>query len=299
MLTTKKIILFICAMIMVVGLVGCQSKTEETKEIHIGHKNYTEQRIVGQLYAVMIENNTDYATKVTEFGGTQLVLEALKNDEVDFYGEYTGTLYATVLNAAGETNPEKVYDEVKSHMETEYAFSISNPIGFNNTYTLSVPQEVAAKYNLEKISDLTDVASELRLGAAMEFLERADGLPGVKEVYGIDFKSETGLDPGIRYTAVENGDVDIIDAFSTDGKILQYNLKVLKDDKEFFPPYYMVTMLNGEFAKAYPDVAEVLKKLEGQISDDEMQKMNFLVDKEGLPEKKVAEDFLREKGLIE
>ncbi len=133
----------------------------------------------------------------------------------------------------------------------------------------------------------------------MEFLERQDGMVGLKEVYGITFKDEIGLDPGIRYTALENGDVDLIDAFSTDGKIKEYDLVILEDDKQFFPPYYVMSILNDEAFENYPKVVEALRLLEGQISEKEMQEMNYLIDEKGLPERKVAEDFLREKGLID
>jgi len=298
--TMKHLGAFALIMTLALGLIGCGSSQEDVKTIRIGHKNFTEQRIVGQLYAVMVENHSDYETKVTEFGGSQLVLEALKSDEIDLYGDYTGTLYATVLKESGETDTEKVYTMVKDHMQADpYKFEVLGSLGFNNTYTLSVPQEIAEQYNLETISDLAAIGPELRLGGFNEFMERPDGLPGVKEVYGVSFKSEKSLDAGIRYTAIENGDTDVIDAFSTDGKILQYDLKVLKDDKNFFPPYYIVTLLGGNVSTEIPEVTAAINMLEGQISDEEMQQMNFLVDEKGMPERKVAEDFLKEKGLIE
>ena len=296
---TKKILFFgLITMVLFLILVACGPKSAEV--IRIGHKNYTEQRIIGQLYAVMIENHSDYNTKVTEVGSSQLVLEALKSEEIDMYGDYTGTLDATVLKEAGETDPQKVYEQVKAFMESDkYGFKVMNPLGFNNTYTLSIKKEIADKYGLKTISDLAELGPKLRLGAVMEFLERPDGLPGVKEMYGIEFKREIALDAGIRYTAIENNDVEVIDAFSTDGKILQYDLTVLEDDKHFFPPYYIITMFKNSSFEKFPEAVEAIKKLEGQISDEEMQLMNFQVDQEGLPEKKVAEDFLLKKGLIE
>lgn len=297
--TIKKLLIGVLMLTMIASVVGCANNDEEVT-IRIGHKNFTEQRILGHIYAKMIENYTDYGTKVTEFGGSQLVLKALESDEIDLYGDYTGTLYATVLKEEGETDPEVVNNLVKEHMESEpYNFKILNPIGFNNTYTLSVRQETAEEYNLNTISDLAEIGPELKLGGFNEFMERPDGLPGLKEVYGVSFADEVALDAGIRYTAIESGETDVIDAFSTDGKILQYDLKVLEDDKNFFPPYYVITLFNGGTAETYPEAVEAIEKLDGQISDEEMQLMNFKVDEEGLPEEKVAEDFLKEKGLIE
>ncbi|MEA3423316.1 MAG: glycine betaine ABC transporter substrate-binding protein [Bacillota bacterium] len=293
-----KLILTLAMILVIVALAGC-SNQDEVSTIRIGHKNFTEQRILGQMFAVIIEAKTDYDTDVKEFGGTQLVFEAVNNNEIDLYGDYTGTLYTAMLQMEGENDPDKVKDIVKERIEAEYPLNLLEPLGFNNTYTLSVDRAVAEKYNLTKVSDLIEYGPELTLGATMEFLEREDGMVGLKRVYGITFKEEVGLDPGIRYTAIENGNVDLIDAFSTDGKIKEYDLVILEDDKQFFPPYYVMSILNDEAFENYPDAVEALRMLEGQISEDEMQEMNYLIDEEGLSERKVAEDFLRNKGLIE
>jgi len=292
----KKISMILLVLVSIFSLSACGSE-EET--IHIGHKNFTEQRVLGQIFAVIIEEETDYQTEVTEFGGTQLAFEAVRTNEIDLYPTYSGTLYMAMLGMSGETDAETVYAIAKENIEADYPLHLLKPLGFNNTYTLSVAPEVAEKYSLTKMSDLKEVGPELILGSTMEFLEREDGMVGVKRVYGIEFKEEVGLDPGIRYTALENGDVDLIDAFSTDGKIEEYNLVTLEDDKNFFPPYYVLSIIHDEAFNKYPEAVDALRLLEGQISEDEMQQMNYLVDEEGQPERKVAEDFLRSKGLIE
>jgi osmoprotectant transport system substrate-binding protein len=281
------------------ALTACGGQGEEKSTLRIGHKNFTEQRILGQMFAAVIEAKTDYDTEVTEFGGTQLVFEAITNNEVDIYGDYTGTLYTAMLEMAGETDPDKVKEIVQEKIEADYPLHLLEPLGFNNTYTLSVNKDIAAKYNLKTMSDLQEFGPELTLGATMEFLERPDGMPGVKDLYGIEFKEEVGLDPGIRYTAIENGDVDLIDAFSTDGKIKEYELVILEDDKQFFPPYYVMSIVNDDAFTNYPEAVEALRLLEGIVTEDAMQQMNYLVDEEGMPERKVAEDFLKEAGIIE
>lgn len=281
------------------ALTACGGQSEEKSTLRIGHKNFTEQRILGQMFAAVIEAKTDYDTEVTEFGGTQLVFEAITNNEVDIYGDYTGTLYTAMLEMAGETDPDKVKEIVQEKIEADYPLHLLEPLGFNNTYTLSVNKDIAAKYNLKTMSDLQEFGPELTLGATMEFLERPDGMPGVKDLYDIEFKEEVGLDPGIRYTAIENGDVDLIDAFSTDGKIKEYELVILEDDKQFFPPYYVMSIVNDDAFTNYPEAVEALRLLEGIVTEDAMQQMNYLVDEEGMPERKVAEDFLKEAGIIE
>lgn len=292
----KFISLMIVFVLLIAALAGCQGSSDTIK---IGHKNFTEQRILGQMLGILIEEKTDYKVDVKEFGGTQLLFEAITNNEIDVYPDYTGTLYATMLHMEGETDPSAVYDIVKENIEAEYDLTLLKPYGFNNTYTLSVPADIAEQYGLEKISDLIEKGPELRLGSTMEFLEREDGMVGLKKVYRIEFKDEIGLDPGIRYTALENGEVDIIDAFSTDGKILEYNLVTLEDDKQFFPPYYVLTLMTNEAFDKYPEIAEAVSLIEGNISDEEMQQLNYLIDEEGLPESKVARDFLVEKGILE
>jgi osmoprotectant transport system substrate-binding protein len=132
-----------------------------------------------------------------------------------------------------------------------------------------------------------------------EFLERSDGLPGVAEVYGgFNFLNTVSMDPGLRYAAISERQGDVMDAFSTDGKLIEFDLVVLEDDKGFFPPYYVAPLLNGEFAEKNPDVAETLSVLKDSISESEMQQMNFEVDNNGVNEKEVARNFLKEKGFI-
>lgn len=293
----KKIIILLLSLTLILGLTACGNSDKTT--IKIGHKNFTEQRILGQMFGIIIEEKTDFEVDVKEFGGTQLLFEAITNNELDVYGDYTGTLYTVMLNMSGETDPDKVKDIVKEKIEAEYPLRLLEPLGFNNTYTLSVDKDVAAKYNLKTMSDLAEFGPELVLGATMEFLERPDGMPGVKELYNITFKEEVGLDPGIRYTAIQSGEVDLIDAFSTDGKIKEYELVILEDDKQFFPPYYVMSIINTEAFENYPEMVEALRLLEGTITEDAMQEMNYLVDEKGMPEKKVAEDFLKEAGIIE
>ncbi len=294
----KKLLIFSMIMILALGaLTGCE---EGEKVIKIGHKNYTEQRILGQLFSKIIEAKTDYETDVTEFGSTSIVFGALKEGEIDMYPEYTGTAYAAQLDESGLNDPQEVYDYVKKAFEEEYNLYWLNEMGFNNTYTLSVRPEVAEKYNLETISDLAEVSDELVLGAVMEFIEREDGLPGVKEHYGgFEFEDVTALDPGLRYNAVEEGDVDVIDAFSTDGKIIVYNLKVLEDDKEFFPPYFGAPVVTENIYNEYPEVVEALNELKQVATDEDMQELNYKVGEEKRNPEDVAEEFLREKGLIE
>jgi osmoprotectant transport system substrate-binding protein len=278
---------------------ACGKEENKVETINIGHKNYTEARVLGQLFAVMIENHTNYKTDIKELGGTKIAFEALKSGDIDLYPEYSGTAYAAFLNESGLKDPDKVQKLVKDRLKAEYNLDYLSPLGYNNTYTLAVRSETAEKYNLKTFSDIAKVSGELVIGATMEFLEREDGMLGLKKTYpGMEFKEEKGLDGGLRYTAIKDGKIDVADAFSTDGKLITHKLVILEDDKNFFPPYYVSPLLNGEFAATHPDVVEVLGKLSGKISEEEMQNMNYRAAEEGIPTRIIAEEFLKEKGLL-
>lgn len=291
----KNTILIMTIMIFV----ACGKKEAEVETIKIGHKNYTEARVLGQLFAVMIENHTDYKVDVKELGGTKIAFEALKSGDIDLYPEYSGTVYSAVFNESGLKDPDKVHKLVKDRLKAENNLDYLGPLGYNNTYTLAVTSETAKKYNLKTFSDIAKVSNKLVIGATMEFLEREDGMLGLKKTYsGMEFKEEKGLDGGLRYTAIKDGKIDVTDAFSTDGKLIAHKLVILEDDKNFFPPYYVAPLLNGEFAKAHPDVIEAIGKLSGQINETEMQNMNYRAAEEGMPARVIAEEFLKKKGLL-
>ncbi|BDU51374.1 ABC transporter substrate-binding protein [Haliovirga abyssi] len=265
--------------------------------IRIGHKNFTEQRLLGRMLSVLIEKNTKYKTKVSEFGGTMLINQALKSSQIDISAEYTGTGYMFLLKAHGLKDPKKIYQYVRDE-SAKQGITWLLPLGFNNTYAFGLTQELAKKYNLEKLSDLNGVAEKLKIGALGDFFSREDGMPGITKTYGFSFKKEVVLDTGLKYIAVKNGQIDVAVVYSTDGMLKKYDLKVLKDDKNFFPPYDAVPRMKTEFANSHPKIVEELKKLGGAFTDEDFQKYNYQIDVLELPEKKVAEDALREKGLI-
>lgn len=296
----KKRILMIVLVAVALMVAGCSGGTDaDAKVIKVGHKNYTEARILGEIYAQLIEANTDYATEVTEFGGTSIVFEALKAREVDVYPEYTGTAYGAILAQSELKDPQAVYDYVVKEYKEQFDVEWLPALGFNNTYTFSVRREVAEQYNIKTVSEMIEVADELRFAATVEFLAREDGLPGVKKHYkDFAFKEEVGIDPGLRYESIKSEQTDIIDAFSTDGKILEYDLVVMEDDKQFFPPYFAAPIMNGESYLAYPEVVAELEKLNQIMNDADMQQLNYEVDVEKRQIEEVAHDFLVNAKLI-
>ncbi|MGF7430229.1 glycine betaine ABC transporter substrate-binding protein [Thermoanaerobacterium thermosaccharolyticum] len=293
----KKIISAILALVIISALISGCGKSSGT--VVIGSKNFTEQIIMGNILATLIEKNTNLkVVRKLNLGGTDVAFNALKSGDIDMYVEYTGTGLVNILKKPTQNNSDAVYNEVKKDFKEKYNLDWLEPIGFNNTYTLAVSPSVEEKYHPKTISDLKKISNNLVLGCTMEFTERPDGYPGLKKTYDIEFKSVKGMDSGLRYPAIEKGDVDVIDAFSTDGMLKAYNLTVLKDDKNFFPPYYAAPLVRDDTLKKYPELKDVLNKLAGQINDETMRELNYKVDKLGEDPRTVADDFLKSKGLI-
>ncbi|MGV8984409.1 ABC transporter permease/substrate-binding protein [Clostridium sp.] len=287
----------ILVLIIIVGsVVSSFSKSKNT--IVVGSKNFNEQLILGDIVASLIEEKTDIKVeRKLNLGGTQVVFSAMQSKNVDIYVEYTGTGLVNILKKPTMTDPDKVYNVMKTDFAKKYDMEVMNPLGFNNTYVVAVKQDFAKKNNLKNISDLVKISPTLNAGVTMEFANRTDGFPGLQKAYGLDFKSVKGIDGGLRYTALANGETQVLDAFATDGLLKKFNLKLLKDDKNFFPPYYAVPVIRAATLKKYPELKDVLLLLENKISDDTMRDLNYRVDN-GEQSRVVAEDFLKSINLM-
>lgn len=283
------------AMLMV-SAVGC-GQTGKAETIRIVHKNYTEQRLLGEMLSVYL-GSLGYQTEVSELGGTMLCFNAIKEDNADMYIEYTGTGYGAILGQTEILSPDETYDYVKSNFEDQYGITWLEPMGFNNTYVLSVTSEMAEKYDLKTTSDLIGISGDMVIGSDPEFASRTDGYNGMLKAYpGLAFKELKTMDQGLTYQALANGDLNVNVSYATDGRIAKFNLVNLQDDKHFFPPYYCAPIMKQSFIDANPEVAEALEKLMGLWTDENMQQYNLLVD-EGGDLQQVATQMLTDAGLI-
>lgn len=275
------------------------SKTAGGNVLTVGTKDYTEQHILGNMMADLIEDRTDITVnRKLNLGGTQVCFGALKSGDIDLYMEYTGTAYSDLFNHPTDSDMEKVYREVKKDFKEQLNVEVLKQMNFNNTYTMAVSPETAEKYGLSKMSDLVPSAGNLTFGTTFEFANREDGLPGLLKTYGFQPKESLMLDSSPRYTALQNGDVDVIDAFATDGLLKKFGLITLEDDKKFFPPYYAIPVIRGEALEKYPEVAGILEELGQLLTNDVMAELNYRVDEMQQSPEDVAEDFLKENGLI-
>ncbi|MDA3845615.1 MAG: glycine/betaine ABC transporter substrate-binding protein [Vallitaleaceae bacterium] len=291
----KKILIILMASMLVLSMAGCAGKNDVIK---ITHKDYTEQRITGQLISLYLESK-GYETDVVELSGTMLCYTALKNGDVDMYAEFTGSAYGAIFNQTEIIGVQETYDYVKKASEETDGITWLTPLGWNNTYVLTVRPETAEEYNLATISDLVAVSGDMILGSDDEFINRADGLVGLKELYtGLEFADEVSMDQGLTYAALKDSEIDINSSYSTDGRIAKYGLINLEDDKNFFPPYYVTPILKLEYAEENPEVVAALEELGGHWTSTDMQAYNLMVD-EGESASDVAMLMLTDAGLLE
>lgn len=284
-------------LMMVMPFLG--GKNEE--EIVIAGKLGSEPEILINMYKLLIEEETDHTVQLKPgLGKTSFVFSALENGNIDIYPEFTGTAISEFLKeTAASTNREEVYQQAKEGMRKKFDMEMLQPMDYNNTYALAVPEQLAKESNLKSISDLKTIESKLKAGFTLEFSDREDGYKGIQKLYGLNLPSLITMEPKLRYGAMKNGEINLVDAYSTDSELQRYNLIVLEDDKNLFPPYQGAPLLRAETAEEYPEIVEALNKLAGKINDDEMRKMNYQVNVEGKTAEETAREYLIKAGLLE
>lgn len=278
---------------------GCSGSDQETAIIRIGSKNFTEQIIVAELMAQIIEERSPVKVERTlNLGGTALCHLALVNAEIDAYPEYTGTALLAVLKQQIPRDRSGVLPLVRQEYRDQFGVEWLEPFGFNNTYALTVRQDTARDRGWRTISDLKPEAETLKAAFTAEFAERPDGYPGLSTRYGLTFGAVREMDPGLMYSAIREHEVDVISGFATDGRIEAFRLATLDDDQQFFPPYLAAPVVRREILVRHPEVREALLALAGRVSDGDMQDMNYQVDQDKRSPAAVARDFLISRNLV-
>ena len=283
-----------------IGLVllsGCESRKDT---IHIATKPMSEQFILGEMLALLIEENSDLHVKITKGvgGGTSNIHPAMVKGDFDLYPEYTGTGWLVILKKDSLLPPGQLFSELQKEYSREYGLKWVAPYGFNNAYSLAVRNEMAKKYNLKTFSDLALYPDLFTFGAEYDFYEINDGYADLCAYYNLKFKKNLDMDIGLKYEAMKSGKIDVINIFTTDGQLSHANLTTLKDDKHFFPSYYCATIVREETLKEHPELERILEKMNGILTDQEMADMNYKVDVEHRTEREVAVEFLKKKGLL-
>lgn len=271
-------------------------------DLTIAGKMGTEPEVLMNMYKILIEDQSELTVQLEpNFGMTTFVFNALRSGEIDIYPEFTGTVLADFFDEVPEpgTPEENVFEEARDNLQETHDMTLLDPMAFNNTYTLAVTSEFSEEYGVETISDLAPVTDQVAAGFTIEFNDREDGYLGIQDIYGISFNNISTMEPQLRYTALEQGDVNLIDAYSTDAEIDEYNLVVLEDDQGLFPPYQGAPLMMTDLLEEYPEIEDILSVLAGQITDEQMRGMNYAVVFEDKSAEDVAREFLTEEGYLE
>lgn len=232
-------------------------------------------------------------------GKTAFLFNALKSDDIDGYLEFTGTVLGELTKEPLKSKEEKkVYEQAKQSLEKKYQMTMLKPMKYNNTYALAVKRDFAKQHNIRTIGDLNKVKDQLKPGFTLEFNDRPDGYKAVQKAYNLNLDNIRTMEPKLRYQAINKGNINLIDAYSTDAELKQYDMVVLKDDKHVFPPYQGAPLFKESFLKKHPEIKKPLNKLENKISDEDMQVMNYKVTVKNEDPYTVAKDYLKAKGLI-
>ncbi len=295
---TMKWLLMPLLLLLTLALTSCGGGNKGT--IVVASKDFTEQFIIGEMYALLLEDAGYTVERKINLGGTPIAHEALLNEEIDVYPEYTGTGLLTVLKMDVMSDPAAVFEAVKEAYAEQFDLTWLDPAPMNNTQALAMTRGRAAELGITTFSDMVAHADELVLIGPPEFAEREDGIPGLKSVYGeFEFANFLTVDPGLRYQALLNGEADVVVAFGTDGELAAYDLVSLVDDKGLYPPYQIAPVIRQAVLDENPDVADVLNALASLLTDATMQRLNNEVSGNGREPADVAREFLVQEGLIE
>jgi glycine betaine/choline ABC-type transport system substrate-binding protein len=258
----------------------------------IGSKAFTESIILAEITAEWLESNGVPVDRRFYLGATNITFEAIRSGAIDVYPEYTGTGLLAILQHAPMEDRAAVLTTVREAFRSVHQLEWMVPFGFDNTYALAIPEHIAEKQKIESISDLLH-HTDLRAGFASEFLAREDGWPGLERKYALHFQTPpSSLEAGLMYQAAAQGQLDVVSAYSTDGRVETSHLRVLRDDRAFFPPYEAMLLVRSSALERRPALRGLLERLSGTIAEKRMRRMNADVDSGARSVEEVARDFL-------
>lgn len=262
---------------------------QSKSEVVVGSKVFTESVILGDMLQALGEHAGAKVEHKAELGGTQILWQALLKGDIDAYVEYSGTLKEEIFSAEKPSNLAQI-----TALAAEQSVVVSEPIGFNNTYALGMTEEKANELGIVSISDLKKFP-DLKIGFSDEFLERADGWPGLKDRYELPQTSIRTMDHSLAYRGVAEGSIELIDIYSTDAEIISQNLRVLEDDLLYFPMYEAVIVYRQQLTETHPEVVAEFLKLVGGIDSETMASLNKASRVDHQPEEEIARTYLHDK----
>ncbi|QIR35735.1 ABC transporter substrate-binding protein [Tolypothrix sp. PCC 7910] len=297
----KFITLCLLTVALVIAIASCSPHTNTTSggDIIVASKDFTEQDILGELLAQQIEAATNLkVARRPRLGGSFVCHSAITAGKIDAYIEYTGTAFTGILKQQVVNDPKIVYAKLKQAYAQQFNLEVMPSLGFENTFAMTIRGEDARRYNLQTLSEATKYTPQWRGGFGYEFLEREDGFAGLAKAYNLRFaKPPQIMDLGLIYRALIQKQVDMVAGNSTDGQIARLGLVVLKDDKQYFPPYEATPIVRKATLEKYPQLKNAIAQLAGKISADEMRQLNYLVEGELQDIKDIVREFRKSKGL--
>jgi osmoprotectant transport system permease protein len=264
----------------------------EDRPVIIGAKTFTESYILAQVLAEQVRRQNGLPVQVLESMGSTVVFDALVDGQIDAYVDYSGTLWSTVLGH-GDARParELLLAQVALELEQKYGITVIAPFGFENTYALALRRDDARRLAVRRIGDLSPYVGRLRMGGDYELFQRSEWR-AITSTYRLSFAEQRVMDPSLMYEAIRTRQVDVIAAYSTDGRIAAYDLVALQDDRGALPPYDAVILVGGSLRRERPQVIEALRQLSGRVDAATMQQLNRRVDEEKMTPAEVAQRFL-------
>lgn len=301
-MTRVRVTAVVALVVASAGLVALRAQSRAidlARPVVVGSKPFGESYLLAEMFAQIMEARGVPVSRRFGLGGTEIVFPALQQGAIDVFPEYTGSGLLVILKAPMAADPQQVFDTVSREFQRRFDVRWLAPLGFENTYAMSVRTETAERLGLKTLSDAARVSRELRAGLTADFIGLPDGLPMLRRVYGIEPKSVNALAVAVKYQALVAGEVDLIDAYSTDGFLARYPLTVLQDDKHAFPPYDAAAVVRGALAREQPAAIAALSELSGRLDVVRMRRLNAEVEVEGRPAADVARRALADLGLTE
>nr|WP_295970662.1 osmoprotectant ABC transporter substrate-binding protein [uncultured Bacillus sp.] len=294
------IVLSFSLLLSACSLPGLSGSPEDT--VRIGTLNTSESQIMGQMIRQLIEHYTDLeVVMVNNLGTSTVAHQAMVDGQIDISStRYTGTDLTGALQLEPEKDPHKAMEIIQREFQKRWDQTWLDSYGFENSYDFAVTEELAEKLHLEKVSDLQPYTNELSFGVDNSWIHRkGDGYQGFTDMYGFEFPNIYPMQIGLVYQALDTGDMDVVLAYSSDGRISSFDLKILEDDKQFFPPYDTSMVVRNELFRNNPELEEILPKLSGTISTERMQELNYEADGKMREPAVIAKEFLEENNYFE
>jgi osmoprotectant transport system permease protein len=286
------------AIVVVLFLALAVGRATAAERLVVGSKNFAENRLLAEIFAQLIEERTELEVeRRLGLAGTQICFEALRTGAIDLYPEYTGTGLVSLLGQPPEGDARQTLAHVRREFLRRWDLHWLAPLGFENAYEIAVPRRLAEAEGLRRVSDLAPLAGRLRAGFGYEFAGRPDGLPGLESIYGLHFAEVRRLQQAIKYQAVAAGRIQVLDVYTTDGRLLVHDLAVLEDDRSLFPPYEAVALVRGSTLASHPAAGAALALLTNAFDEAKMRALNLRLQEGGESEARVAAAALAELGL--